>query len=385
MFLLSRLLVLTLLLCAASAHAHDPSAWGGSFRTRDHGLNWLPADAGLFIGGALDLAISPVDSNLLLYGTDTRLLRSRNGGRDWTQEAPGIFFGPVLAVAFLADGKRAVASTSAGLYRTQDGVAWSAVDLPQAAIPVRRILPGAKPDEVFLAGARGIYASRDGGSSFQRVGNDVLPDAAANALVLGGEGGTTVYAVIEGQVWASPDGGASWQQRGSGLPAGRVETLARDAREPLRLWAAGADHLYLSRDGGKAWEAHGQALPEAGTAIRGLAVDAAGKLIVLATPRGALRSSDAGLTWTMIEGTLPVHLEAGPLIRDPADPSTLYIGFSLLPYQEVWRRAEQGSNLLAQVDPYSLAGAAAFLVLLAIAAAFLVRFLVRTYRRDGMT
>ena len=41
------------LLCSARAEAHDPSAWGGLFRSRDHGARWLPVNEGRFIGGAL--------------------------------------------------------------------------------------------------------------------------------------------------------------------------------------------------------------------------------------------------------------------------------------------------------------------------------------------
>ncbi|HYL18455.1 MAG TPA: hypothetical protein VEV20_07225, partial [Burkholderiales bacterium] len=71
------------------------------------------------------------------------------------------------------------------------------------------------------------------------------------------------------------------------------------------------------------------------------------------------------------------HLEAGPLVRDPKDPATLYAGFSLTPYNEIRRRALEGSNLLAQVDIVSLAGGGAFLVLLAVAAVYIVRRLWR--------
>ena len=66
--------------CATATLAHDPSAWGGLFRSRDDGAAWLSADAGLFVGAALAIAVSPTDANHLLYATDTRLLRSRNGG-----------------------------------------------------------------------------------------------------------------------------------------------------------------------------------------------------------------------------------------------------------------------------------------------------------------
>jgi hypothetical protein len=89
------------------------------------------------------------------------------------------------------------------------------------------------------------------------------------------------------------------------------------------------------------------------------------------------RSIDSGATWALKEGNLPIHLEAGPLVRDPRDPGTLYAVYSLMPYAEVWRAALEGSNLLARADPVSLAGATAFLLLLVIAGGLLVRWLAR--------
>jgi hypothetical protein len=102
--------------------------------------------------------------------------------------------------------------------------------------------------------------------------------------------------------------------------------------------------------------------------------------IVFATDRGVYRSTDTGNNWISIEGNLPVHLESSPLVRDPSDPATLYVGFSLTPYDEIRRRAVEGSNLLSRVDPMSLAGAAAFLILLAVAAIYAVRRLAQSAR-----
>jgi hypothetical protein len=374
------LLLLVTSLCALPAHAHDPSAWGGTYRTRDLGVTWLSADAGLFVGGALDVAISPVDSSVLLYATDTRLLRSDNGGRDWKPEAPSTFFGPTLAAAFLRDGKTMLAANAAGVYRASEGGEWTAVKVPAAAIPVRRILVSETSGHVVLLGARGVYVSRDEGASFVRTGEGTLPDEAPAAALF--NVGDRIFVVAAGDIWTSADG-AVWERGGAGLPQGGVETIARDAQSPRRLWAAGGGQVYVSDDAGITWRARGKPLPEAGTSIRGVAADETGNLILLATHRGALRSQDAGQTWQLVEGgTLPVHLEAGPLVRDPQHPATLYLGFSLMPYPEIWRRAEQGSNLLSQIDPVSLAGGVAFLGLLLLAGGWLVRYLRRASARD---
>src|SRR5262245_64414018 len=127
-----RALILCLLV-PLSAEAHDPSAWGGLFRSRDHGARWLPVNEGRFIGGALGLAISPADPHHLLLATDSGLLRSRNGGRDWQVEAPAVLAGSVFAVAFDREGVRVLASTALGLFATDDTIAWRRTPIAKEA------------------------------------------------------------------------------------------------------------------------------------------------------------------------------------------------------------------------------------------------------------
>ncbi|MGQ0579862.1 MAG: WD40/YVTN/BNR-like repeat-containing protein [Betaproteobacteria bacterium] len=351
-----------------AASAHDPSAWGGLFRSRDNGGTWFPADAGLFIGGALALAIDPKDPNHLLYGTDTRLLRSKNGGRDWIQEPGAQFDGATYAVRFDDGGKGAIASTARRIYFSEDGSTWADTLAPAGAAPARAIAAGSR--RLYLAGDRGVYASDDRGRSWFAL-SEGLPEGTVIALVMVTRPQEIVLAVIQGGIWASRDSGAAWQSRDAGLPPGRVEALLSSGK----LWVAASDRVYASDDAGMSWKPVGKVLPESGTSIRGIAVADAGKSIVLSTHRGILRSTDGGETWLLVEGNLPVHLEAGPLVRDEHDTGTLYAGFSLSPYNEMWRRASGGANLLSHLDPLSLAGGAAFLVLLIVLAGVGVRWL----------
>jgi len=64
-------------------------------------------------------------------------------------------------------------------------------------------------------------------------------------------------------------------------------------------------------------------------------------------------------------------------MRDPHEASTLYAGFSLNSYGELYRLAEHGGSTLANLDPFSLAGAAAFLLLLIVLGSLSVRWLAR--------
>jgi photosystem II stability/assembly factor-like uncharacterized protein len=356
------------------------------FRSRDFGANWFPADAGLFIGGALGIAVHPQDPAQLLYGTDARLLRSKNCGRDWATEAAATMPGAVFAVAFDPDGKGALASSGTRIFYTDDGIAWQDALAPGGAAPARAFVHSpTAANRVYLAGAHGLFLSDDRGRSWARAADGVLPESAVSALIVTPGSAENIYAVIDGGIWMSGDGARTWQRRAAGLPTGRVDTLAADVRKAGRFWAAANAQVFMSDDAGVKWTAYGGPLPDIGTMVRGLAVSDDAKTLVLSTHRGVLRSTDSGQNWTQVESTLPVHLESGLLLRDPRDAATLYAGFSLTPYAEMWRRAERGGSLLAQLDPLSLAGGVAFLLLMVVIGILFTRWLLRRYRDAEVT
>ena len=373
-------LLLVLVLSSTPAVAHDASSWGGIFRTRDGGATWFPANPGLLVSSALGLAISPTDPHHLLLATDSGLLRSQNGGRDWELVAPTVLVGAVFAAAFDADGQRALVSTALALFRSDGGDGWRQIPTPAGATPARALVPASVAGRVYLAGGTGLARSDDWGASWSSVA-DGLPAAPVAALVAAPGAPETLYAIVDGRVWAGADGGRTWRLRSTGLPPVAMEALGWDPRDPARLWAAGGDRVFRSDDRGGRWQPVGRPLPERNTAVRG--VTAAGPALVLTTDRGIYRSGDGGARWELVIDNVPVHLEAGPLVRDPVDPATLYAGFALIPYAELWRGAAGGGSALVLLDPISLAGAIVLLMLLALAAMIVLRRLAPSSRPAG--
>jgi photosystem II stability/assembly factor-like uncharacterized protein len=365
-------LTLLVVLWSASASAHDPSGWGGLFRSRDHGATWVSANQRLFVGGAIALAISPTDTNHLLLGTDSGLLRSRNGGRDWTLEAPALLVGAVFAVAFAADGQRALASTSLGIFRSEMENDWHETSAPRGAAPARAILRGTEVGRVYLAGWTGLSRSDDWGRSWSNAANG-LPEEPTTALLVVSGSPATLYAVVGGRIWTSLDGARRWASAGAKMPTGRIDALGLDATNSARLWAMGADGLFKSVVGGANWEAIGRRLPEPNITVRGLV--AAEADVVVTTDRGLYRSSRGNDRWELVIADLPFLLEAGPLLRDPVDPATLYAGFALVPYAKLWRRAAERDGVLARVGPTGLVGGAVLLVLVLLGALAALRWL----------
>jgi photosystem II stability/assembly factor-like uncharacterized protein len=363
-------------LACSTAWAHDPSAYGGLFRSRDFGGAWLNADVGLFLGGAVSVAVNPADSNHLLLGTDSGLLSSRAGGRSWKQESPGMMFGAVTAVSFLAGGSISLCTTPAGVFRLE-GAEWQNVAAPAEAAPARAIVAGAGAGRVYLVGRRDLFRSDDQGRQWQRV-DHALPDQPEFAeLAVALVPRETLYAIVDGRPMASSDGGSSWTPREAGLPGARAEALTVDPHAAGRLWVASGDRLYVSEDNDGRWRPVGAALPEANTTVRAIAADVAMQKIIVTTHRGMYRSVNGAKSWALLEGNLPVHLESKPLVRDPAHAETLYAGYSLMPYGEIWRIAVEGGNLLGRIDWLSLAGGLALLLLLGLLGALAARRLSR--------
>ena len=56
--------------------------------------------------------------------------------------------------------------------------------------------------------------------------------------------------------------------------------------------------------------------------------------------------------------------------------------YSLIPYSEVWRSANEGTKVLARLDPMSLVGGTAFFLLILIGGAVAAQRLAR--RRTGI-
>jgi photosystem II stability/assembly factor-like uncharacterized protein len=370
-------LTLVVALWPGAAPAHDASAWGGLFRTRDAGATWLHVNPGSFVSGALALAVSPVDPHHLLLATDTGVSRSRNGGREWVLEAPDILVGPAFAATFDVDGQHALVSGGSAIFHG-DGNRWRRLRSPAGSTPARALVSGSVRGRVYLAGRSGLYRSDDWGKAWVNIG-DALQAEYASVVVVSLIHPDEVYAVAGGRSWVSTDAGRHWHLRIEGLPRGAIEALALDPSDTNRLWSAVADQVFRSDDQGRRWRAVGEPVPERPIVVRGLAV--VDHVILMATDRGVYRSPEDGGRWMLVTDNLPAHLEAGVLARDPADLATVYAGFASTPHEELARRAAEGGRALARMAPGKLVGATVFLVLMLLAAVAGLRRLARTYRR----
>jgi photosystem II stability/assembly factor-like uncharacterized protein len=292
-----------------------------------------------------------------------------------------VLFGPSFAVTFDVDGGRALVAGASALFRG-DGDRWSQLRLPPGSIAARVLVSGSVRGRVYLAGWAGLHRSDDWGASWINVGDGIRAEYAASVVVPPGHP-DLVYVVAGGWFWASIDAGRNWQLRSDGLPASGVEVVAVDPSATNRLWSVAAGQLFRTDDQGQHWKPVGASVPDTPVVARAVAV--VDDVILMATDRGVYRSADGGQRWELATDTLPAHVGAGLLVRDPLSAATIYAGFALIPREELLRRAAEGGGPLARVDLVDVAGGLSFLSLLFLAAGLMVRRLARSHYRAPRT
>jgi len=188
-----------------SAGTFDPWMAGtGIHRSQDGGRTWESANSGLTENaGVSDLLVDPHDPQIVFAASTTDgLLLTRNGGASWAQLQNGLPEQGCRSVAFHPEN---TAFLLAGFERGS------------------------------------IYASSDGGETWQRSAHGMPPEASIRSIVFDPLNPDIVYAAdIQSGVYRSTDHGAGWRLINEGLRTRAVNDLA--------ISADGA-HLYAATEG----------------------------------------------------------------------------------------------------------------------------------------
>jgi hypothetical protein len=368
------------------ALAFDPSLPGtvyagtefaGVWKSSDGGVSWSMTGPGLPSrgGGVLALAVAGRSPSTVYAGTHgAGVFVSVNGGATWSPANAGLpgFFtvygitvGAEAPATIYAYGVETIFSGNSGAnysraFKTVDGGAtWTAADqgltdhIAVTALAADPTFPG----RVFAAGSGGggIWRSLDGGATWNAVGHPDLPDdsfvlrfAFSPAASGGSVHGATLYgATNRSGVFASADGGLSWQA--TGLTSAILDLVA-DPSSPGVLYASGGiagappfgtSTIYKSVDGGISWQPSAAGvLGDTGI----LALDPSHPATLLTTFRADLpslaKSTDAASSWAVSDHGLRA-LPAEHVASDPLRPGTLYVTASA---GGLWKTRNRGKT-----------------------------------------
>jgi hypothetical protein len=309
------------------------------------------------------------------------LASSSDGRATWEVTGPQHPMNDVYAVGF--DTRRAMPRLFAGItsehygpsvaFSDDLGAGWQEPDHAPIAFPadtdtaLTRVWQFAfGPPDVVYAGVEpsALFRSVDGGESFELVRG--LWEHPHRPEWTPGFGGQAIHSILPhptdearvtvamstGGVYATTDGGASWQPRNVGIQAYRmpdrfpefgqcVHKIALHPDRPERLFAQNHHGVYRSDDGAQTWQSIAEGLPtdfgfpmvvhpHRPDVIYNFPITADATRYAPAGTCAVYRSEDAGKSWDPLTAGLPTGFWNGVLrdamCVDTVDPAGVYFG-----------------------------------------------------------
>ena len=302
---------------AVAGHAATPETFymgasgGGVWKTTDYGQAWRNVSDGYFATGSIGaIRVARSNANIVYVGTGS-------------------------------DGIRSNVIAGRGVYRSSDaGQTWTHLGLPEAGQIGSVVIHPENPDLVYVAALghafgpnpeRGVYRSRNGGSSWEQV-LATSDSVGAIDLEMHPTDPQTLYAAMwraerkpwtiisgmeasggEDGIWRSTDGGDSWTRLENGLPRGLIGKidLAVSADDPDRVYA----------------------------------------LVETTEPEeGLYRSDDAGATWRLASNFLPIMdrpFYYTNVDADPTDADIVYVSAT-----QFWKSTDGGGSFVRASTPH---------------------------------
>jgi len=303
----------------------DPSTYyvgaasGGVWKTTDTARTWTPVFDDQPVQAIGALAVAPSDPKIVWAGT----------GEAWAIRDSDV----------MGDG----------IYKSTDGgLTWTNMGLRETGRIGRIVIHPSNPDIVLVCALgratgpqqeRGVYRTRDGGRTWERV-LFVNPNTGCSGLAMDPSDPQVLFAgtwEVVMHTWAmfsggpgsgvyvSRDGGSTWRRLENGLPkppVGKID-VAVARSDPKRVYAliqtANQGSLWRSDDGGASWRVVSwdrRLIGRAGYYIR-VEVNPANADEVLVANSTFHRSTDGGLTFTIQDrGCGDCH----DIWMDPANP-----------------------------------------------------------------
>ena len=295
---------------------------GGVWKTVDGGSNWQPiSDKDFKTGSVGGIGVAESDPNVIYAGMGEAPIRGNVSHGD-------------------------------GVYKSTDaGKTWKNVGLEKTYQIARVRVHPKNPDLVYVAALghvwgpnpeRGIYRSKDGGASWEKVlfvsektgASDLVMDPTNPRILYAGfwQVHRKPWALVsggpEGGIWKTADGGDTWKKLTEGLPEGIVGKVgvAVSAPRPERVWALVESKdkggVYRSDDGGEKWTRVNSEnkLRQRAWYYTRIYADTKNPETVYALNTGFYRSTDGGRTFNPIR--VP-HGDNHDLWIDPDEPQRM--------------------------------------------------------------
>ncbi|MDC0159938.1 hypothetical protein OAJ07_00580 [Gemmatimonadales bacterium] len=300
------------------------TATGGLWKTENHGTSWTPLFDDQPTSTIGDVTIDQNNPNLVWVGS---------GEPQNRQSSPW----------------------GNGVYKSTDGGAsWSNMGLEKTKHIGRMLIHPRDPETVYVAAVgdlwaqnpeRGVYRTRDGGVSWERV-LYIDENTGAIDLVMDPNDPSTLFAAMYQRrrtgfgfngggpgsgIYRTMDGGENWTEMTEGLPEGDKGRIGLD------VYQQNGNVIYalIEADARSAGQGFGRS---SGPSESGL-----------------FRSADRGTTWEKMSDTNPRPMYYSQIRIDPSNPDRIYVlGTSLMVSDDAGRTFRSDGAAEVHVDHHDL-------------------------------
>jgi photosystem II stability/assembly factor-like uncharacterized protein len=231
------------------------------WQTYDGGKTWSRNVTGMVDDSdIMGITVNQADPKLVYVNACSGIYRSNSAGKQWTK-IPGIPFSARRTYTLLAHPLQPnviFAGTSEGLWRAKDGgKRWMLLTSKTTVLRSIVIHPD-KPNRVIIATDDfGVQISNDLGDNFADANNGFInrhilafmPDSVERGRVLA----SVYHDANAGSVFASTDGGETWEPSSKGLGVRDVFTFHQSVVNPSVIYAGTNAGVYRSDDRGASW------------------------------------------------------------------------------------------------------------------------------------
>ena len=242
----------------------------GVFRSSDDGATWaeISPPGSHEIHEIASLAVDPGDADTVYAGTWHLPWKTADGGKTWHNIKQGLIVdSDVFSIIVDPEHPHTVyLSACSGIYKSENaGVLFHKIQgIPSEARRTRSLMQDPERRDVVYAGTtEGLYKTVNAGKTFDRMTD---ADVVVNAVYVDpGDSNRVLLATDRGGVLASDDAGATFAASNQGISERKVAAVLVDLNNPEVLYAGVVNDkkyggVFRSSDGGAHWEQLGSGL-----------------------------------------------------------------------------------------------------------------------------
>jgi len=242
----------------------------GVFRSDDSGATWaqISPPGSHEIHEIESLAVDPGNADVVYAGTWHLPWKTTDGGKTWHNIKQGIIEDSDVFSIIVDPGHAHIVYLSAcsGIYKSENaGVLFRKVQgIPSEARRTRSLMQDPEQRDVVYAGTtEGLYKTVDSGKTFERLTDS---DVVVNAVYVDpGDSNRVLLATDRGGVLTSQDAGVTFTPSNQGISERKVAAVLVDRENPEVMYAGVVNDkkyggVFRSSDGGAHWEQLGSGL-----------------------------------------------------------------------------------------------------------------------------